>query len=204
VAVAALEDGLRDIESAAGRAATLIDELLDAAHLEAGRPLDLRPTAVDAIALARGRVDEWQRTAPGHVIRVEAEHPTLVGSWDALRLSRILDNLLGNAVKYSPAGGTVTVRIAREGGWALLAVRDEGIGIPAADLPHVFERLRRGGNVGGIGGTGIGLAGVKRIVEQHGGTIAVESEEGVGSVFTVRLPLAPVNGAGSASPRPGQ
>jgi signal transduction histidine kinase len=107
----------------------------------------------------------------------------------------VLGNLLGNAVKYSPAGGEVAVRVVRErdaGGraWAVVAVRDQGIGIPVADLPHVFERYRRGSNVGGrIVGSGVGLAGARQIVEQHGGTIAVASEEGRGSTFSLRLPL---------------
>ena len=74
--------------------------------------------------------------------------------------------------------------------WAVLTVRDVGLGLPAPDLPHVFERFRRGSNVTKwIAGRGIGLAGAQQIVEQHGGTISVESEEGNGSTFTVRLPL---------------
>ena len=129
--------------------------------------------------------------------------------WDSARLERVLDNLLSNAVKYSPDGGLITVSIARERGsgglspsptpdshapapssWATVAVRDPGIGIPAADLPHTFHLFHRAGNVGQIAGTGIGLAGVKQIVEQHGGAVTVESGEGDGSAFTVRLPLA--------------
>ena len=82
--------------------------------------------------------------------------------------------------------------VAREGEWAVLAVRDRGIGIPAADLPRIFERYHRAANAAGqFAGTGIGLAGARQIVEQHGGAIAVESAEGAGSTFTVRLPLAP-------------
>jgi signal transduction histidine kinase len=73
-----------------------------------------------------------------------------------------------------------------------LAVRDRGLGIPAADLPHVFERFRRGGNVGALPGSGIGLAAAREIVEALGGTIAAESREGEGSTFTLWLPLTPV------------
>jgi signal transduction histidine kinase len=112
-----------------------------------------------------------------------------------VRLDRVLDNLLSNAIKFSPNGGGITVAVAHEdvvgGPWAVVAVRDQGLGIPAADLPRVFERFRRARNVEGrIGGTGIGLASVRQIVEQHGGAITVESVEGAGSTFTVRLPLA--------------
>jgi signal transduction histidine kinase len=108
----------------------------------------------------------------------------------------VLDNLLANAIKYSPAGGRIVVTLGqdqRQGeDWAVLTVQDEGVGIPAVDLAHIFERFRRGSNVTGrFAGTGIGLSGARRIVEQHGGTIAVESEQGRGSMFTVSLPLTP-------------
>ncbi|HKC72796.1 MAG TPA: sensor histidine kinase, partial [Chloroflexota bacterium] len=108
---------------------------------------------------------------------------------------RVVGNLLSNALKYSPAESAIWVRLSQEDGAAgpeaVLVVRDEGIGIPAADLAHIFDRFARAGNVvGHFQGTGIGLASARGIVEQHGGTIAVGSTEGVGSTFTVRLPLA--------------
>jgi len=107
-------------------------------------------------------------------------------------LERVLDNLLSNAVKYSPAGGDITVQVSREtgSGFAVLTVADQGLGIPVDDLPYVFERFRRGTNVvGQIAGTGIGLAAVRQVVEQHGGRVTVTSQQGHGSTFTVRLPL---------------
>jgi signal transduction histidine kinase len=111
--------------------------------------------------------------------------------WDEVRLGRVLDNLLDNAVKYSPRGGAVNVSIAMEKDQlAVLSVSDRGEGIPDADLPHIFERFQRGQNVKGrIPGTGIGLAGVQRIVQEHQGTIDVDSQVGVGTTFTIRLPL---------------
>lgn len=119
---------------------------------------------------------------------------TLVGVWDPVRLRRVLDNLLSNAVKYSPDGRDVDVWVGVEqsdaGSEALLRIADQGVDIPAADLPHVFERFRRARNVvGRIGGTGIGLHGVCQIVQDHGGHIDVESEEGCGTTFTVHLRL---------------
>ena len=106
--------------------------------------------------------------------------------------------MLSNAIKYSPNGGDVSVRIASDaapGGLeTLLTVHDQGIGIPKADLPHIFERFYRARNVTGRPGSGIGLAGVRSIVEQHGGAITVESLEGQGSTFTVRLPLSGPDG----------
>jgi signal transduction histidine kinase len=127
---------------------------------------------------------------------VQTHEARLIGVWDAARLGRVLDNLVANAIKYSPAGGQISIEVEQEvgaaGGWAALCVRDEGIGIPEADQPHIFERFRRGGNVvGHIAGTGIGLAGACQIVEQHGGSIVVSSREGAGSAFTIRLPLGP-------------
>ena len=101
-----------------------------------------------------------RRRKEGHTIRLDAAEPELLGEWDPARLERALDKLLSNAVKYSPRGGTIVLRVRRDGEWAVLEVVDQGIGIPPTDLPHVFERYRRGGNVEGrIAGTGIGLAG---------------------------------------------
>ncbi|HEY8694521.1 MAG TPA: sensor histidine kinase, partial [Chloroflexota bacterium] len=125
-----------------------------------------------------------------HRLRVSATAPAVPGVWDVARVHRVVANLLANAIKYSPAGGDVVVLVGVDGDWAVLAVCDEGLGIPAADLPHVFERFHRGSNVERISGTGIGLAGAKDIVELHGGTIAVTSIEGRGTTVAVRLPLA--------------
>ncbi len=129
-----------------------------------------------------------------HHIRLETALSELVGQWDTQRVERVLSNLLNNAIKYSPAGGEIIVRLTSEGdgarNWAVLTVQDGGLGIPAADLPHIFERFRRGTNVvGRIKGTGIGLAGVKQVVEQHGGSVTAVSRQGTGTTFSVRLPL---------------
>jgi PAS domain S-box-containing protein len=198
---AELEPRLAAIEAAADRMAALVDEMMDAAHLAAGRALELRPAATDLVALAAAAAEEARRGGSGHAVRVAAEAPALVGAWDAARLERVLANLLSNAVKYGPAGSEVVVRVGRDedaaGAWAVVAVRDEGVGIPAADLPRLFDRFHRAANVAGrTAGAGIGLAGARRIVEQHGGAIAVESVEGRGSTFTVRLPLAVAPGGG--------
>ncbi len=166
----------------------LIDDLEEHAHLGIGGGApDRQPT--NLVALARDSVEELEQSTGTRVIRLESNEPELVGSWDPLHLRRVLDNLLGNAVKYSPAGSEVLVRLTRAGPYAVIEVRDEGIGIPASDLPHIFAFRHRGGNVGAVAGSGVGLAGVRQIVERHGGTVSVQSEEGRGSVFTVRLPL---------------
>jgi signal transduction histidine kinase len=129
-----------------------------------------------------------------HDWRLEAQIASLVADVDAARLRRVLDNLLSNAVKFSPTGTEIVVTIDREAvegrEWAVLAVRDRGMGIPAADLPRVFERFYRASNAAGqIAGTGIGLAGARHIVEQHGGSLVAVSVEGDGATFAVRLPL---------------
>jgi len=188
-----LIDALDQIESCAGRMAQQLDELVDASRLQSGTPLELRRDKVDLIALAKKAVAEHQQTTDRHALHVSTRLPKLVGEWDELRLGRVLDNLLDNAVKYSPRGGSVKVSIGTaDDGAAVLSVSDRGEGIPESDLPHIFERFRRGQNVEGrIPGTGIGLAGVQRIVEQHQGTIAVDTKVGVGTTFTIRLPLEP-------------
>ncbi|MGD9894545.1 MAG: sensor histidine kinase, partial [Dehalococcoidia bacterium] len=169
----------------------MIGELLDVSRLEAGRPLDLDLRPTDLIGLIREEVAAQQLRSEQPPIRFETTSVEIIGEWDAARIARVIANLLSNAVKYSPEGGSVKVTVVEDGrDWAIIQVQDEGIGIPPADLPHIFERYQRGANVAGrIAGTGIGLAGARQIVELHGGTIEVESVEGHGSVFTVRLPL---------------
>jgi signal transduction histidine kinase len=174
----------------------LIGALQDAARLEAGHALHLDRRPTDVVALARRLAAEHTWNAERHRIRVETNAAELVGDWDPDRLERALDNLLGNAVKFSPDGGDVVVAVARDGREAVLRVRDQGVGIPAADLPRLFERFHRGANVvGRIGGAGIGLADVHRVVAEHGGAVSVESRvpdaggRGGGSTITVRLPL---------------
>jgi signal transduction histidine kinase len=192
--LATLETSLAAIEAATDRATRLIGELTDTARLEAQRPLELRRTAIDLVALAEASITEFQAAAAGQQLHLEAGITEVLGLWDADRLTRVLENLVANAVKYSPAGSTVVVRVDREetpdGPLAVLSVTDQGVGIPAADRPHIFERFRRGGNVAGrFVGSGLGLWGSQRIVAQHGGTIAIDSTEGKGTTVTVRLPL---------------
>jgi signal transduction histidine kinase len=158
-----------------------------------GRSLDLDPQRMDLVRLARQVVSEYQPTTDRHVIELQHEAPSLEGTWDAQRLERMLANLLSNAIKYSPDGGAITVTVGHEtddrGAWAVVRVRDRGIGIPAQDAALIFQRFHRGSNVAGrISGTGLGLAGARQIIELHGGIISVESEPGAGSTFTVQLP----------------
>jgi signal transduction histidine kinase len=185
-----LEMSIRTISGSAARMTALIDELLDVARLRMGNPLVLEKTPTDLVALARHLVAIHQSATDKHTIVVDAEVPELVGSWDERRLQRVVDNLLSNAIKYSP-GGEIRVGVGGDGDYAVLTVRDRGIGIPEADLPHVFERFRRGANVlGRIDGTGIGLAAAAQIIREHTGSIDLHSREGEGTLVTVRLPLS--------------
>jgi len=187
--------GLARIAAAAGKMNALIDEMLDFASLQAGQTLELHPRLTDLVALARQAAAGYQHTGDRHPIHIQAAAPVLAGLWDGPRLERVLDNLVSNAVKYSPQGGPIIIELRQEGaapGWAVCVVRDRGIGIPAADRPYIFEWFRRASNVAThISGTGIGLASARQVVEQHHGEISVSSVEGAGSAFTVRLPLRP-------------
>jgi signal transduction histidine kinase len=188
--------GLTSIENAATQMASQIEELLDVARLRAGKALDLDRLPTDVVALAREQVASYQQAAELHRVRLDAAETELVGLFDRSRIGRVLANLLNNAVKYSPNGGEIVVTVCSQmdGGsqWALITVSDQGMGIPADDLPFIFDQFRRSEDVmGRIAGTGIGLAIVRQVVEQHGGTVKVVSLQGAGSTFTVRLPLAP-------------
>ena len=186
--------GLARIEEGTDAMLDLINQLLDTTRQQMGGGLDLSRQPTDLLALVRGCVDA-QREASGRTLTLETDLADLHLGLDRARITRVVGNLLSNALKYSPTDRSILVRVAQEteanGPEALIAVTDQGIGIPAADLPLIFERFRRASNVvGRVQGTGIGLASALGIVTQHGGTISVESKEGEGSTFTVRLPLA--------------
>jgi signal transduction histidine kinase len=188
------EPALTSIQACVMRLNGTLEELLDLAKLDAGQGLSLRRAPTDLVALVR-RVAVEQEMAVRCSVQVHSDAIEVNGCWDAARLERAVANLVGNAVKYSPPDrAEVRVAISRQQGargeWAVVQVQDQGIGIPAADLPHIFERFRRGTNVSGrLPGTGLGLAGARDVVEQHGGELSVRSEEGHGSSFTIRLPL---------------
>ena len=188
------EDGLAKIEAAATKTAALVDDLLDVVRVQMGETLDLNLRRTDLVSLARQVVAEYQPTTGRHRIVVDTMASEFVFQCDPDRIRRVLANLLANAIKYS-SGGDVIVRIDREEGafgtWALLSVRDQGVGISASELSEIFERFRRVRNTPGrIEGMGVGLASARLIVEQHGGSIRVSSQLGVGSTFIIRLPVA--------------
>jgi signal transduction histidine kinase len=173
----------------------LLSELLDISQVTGGQ-FSINPTPLDLGDLLHRVVAQVQPSAPEHHISIKEQATMLAIIGDASRLEQVFQNLLSNAIKYSPAGGTISVEIAMQETRARVTVRDEGLGIPAAALPHVFKRFYRvlGASTQPIVGSGIGLYVVREIVAGHGGTVEASSIEGVGSTFTVYLPLALVDG----------
>jgi len=190
-----LEAQLTSLAASVGRLLATVHELNDMTTLELGEALELDREEVDLGAFTRVVADEVAQGSGAQslgpvAIGVAAPGAPVVVVGDRGRLARVLQNIIGNAVKYSPGGAPVAVEVQREGTAALVVVRDHGVGIPAAELPRVFERFYRASTARGIKGSGIGLSGSTAIVEQHGGTIAVESAVGAGTTVTVSLPLA--------------
>jgi signal transduction histidine kinase len=130
--------------------------------------------------------------APRHSFAFDLDAGPTEGYWDHDRLEQVMNNLVSNAIKYSPDGGTITVITRHENGNLVVAVRDEGIGIAEEDQEHLFERFFRGkAEKADIKGLGLGLYVTRRIVEAHGGVIAVKSKPDEGSEFSFTLPLLP-------------
>ena len=168
----------------------LLDELLDVARLQANQPLELDRRPCDLVVLVRDLLEEQTTSVPTHTFALHAHVASLRGQWDAPRVDRVLGNLLSNAVKYSPSGSEIDVDIAAEQEHAVVRVIDRGLGIAPDDRARIFDWFTRGENAQKAArGIGVGLAGARRIAEQHGGTLSVESELGAGSTFTLRLPL---------------
>lgn len=179
--------GIQRMVTEAKRLSSLVLELLDASRVEQGRLVGSRH-AVDLADVLR---DVCRRErSPRHRCVLETDG-SIVGELDRPRIEQLVENLIENAVKYSPAGGDTLIRLWREGDDAHLTVSDRGIGIPPGDLDHIFDRFQRGANVDDrrFAGMGLGLYICRGIAEQHGGRIWAESKPGEGSTFHVVLPL---------------
>lgn len=187
---------LQRLTAEATRLRTLVLTILDSARAEYGQWIGNRET-LDLADLARSACLRFGSAI--HPCRVEADQP-VVGTFDRARMDQVLENLLGNAVKYSPDGGEIVVRVWREGDEANMTVTDRGIGVPSTDLPHLFERFHRGANVDDrrFAGMGLGLFIVRGIVEGHGGRIRASSRVGSGTTFHVTLPIGTPTAAGTS------
>jgi signal transduction histidine kinase len=184
-----IDDGLNQIVSGVGQMTDLLVDLQDVIFLQLGRPLELHPVPVELVDYARGIVLEFEQQFSGHHFTFAADAPSLQLEIDPVRIRRVISNLLMNAVKYSDVDTTIQIRIDSTPDWVTLAVTDEGMGIPDADLTRIFDRFHRGSNVASHqAGSGIGLAGARVITRQHGGDLQVTSTLGAGSTFSVRLP----------------
>ncbi|MBA3532643.1 MAG: response regulator [Ardenticatenales bacterium] len=183
---------LHVIYEQAERLNRLIELLLDISRIETGQ-LSIERARMDLCALMARLIDEIQPSLEKHTVRLISACEQLDIEGDELRLEQVFQNLLRNAVKYSPEGGEVTIRVEQHEGRISVGISDQGIGIPAESLPHLFTRFYRAKNVSAqlIGGLGLGLHIVKEIVALHGGEVEVFSHEEQGSTFTVHLPTRP-------------
>lgn len=188
-------EALDSIGEATNRLTQLTDDLLDVTRLQAGR-LALHIEPHDLVALARRVLRRMQVTTTAHQLTLAADAAPIVVNIDVHRIEQTLTNLIGNAIKYSPAGGEINTTLHAGDGMAIVAVQDHGIGIPADQQGDLFGRFARASNALalGIGGTGLGLYLCRELIERHGGRIWFASTEGGGSTFCFSLPLTPLTG----------
>jgi two-component system, OmpR family, phosphate regulon sensor histidine kinase PhoR len=188
------------MQKEATRLTALINDFLDLQRMESGQQ-SYRRMEVDLAAVLRASVALFTNSTESHIFRTQIpEHLPPVQA-DADRLHQVFINLLSNAVKFSPQGGIITTAVRCEGDEVFVSVADQGIGIPAEELPRVFDRFFRVDNrdIRNIGGTGLGLTLVKDIIASHGGRVWVESTPRQGSTFFFTLP---VSGKSKISLRP--
>ncbi len=195
---AKMRDRIGKIEVETGHLVQMVNELLDLSRIETG----VGPILLDDVDLGRIAAASTERLRlfaerQGVALAVDVPEPVPMVRGDEARLGQVLVNLLHNAVKFSPDGGDVTVNVRVFGSDVLTSVADHGVGIPKAAQPRIFERFYKVDRArvrGEAGGTGLGLAIARHVIEQHGGRIWVESEEGAGSTFSFALPI-PSNAA---------
>jgi signal transduction histidine kinase len=201
------EDGVRDdqrsylevVDRNSARLLSLVEDLLLMAQIQSGGlPLELGEVILNDLIATSGETAKPFAASKHIELEIDAE-PGIAAEGDAVRLSQVIDNLVSNAIKYTPNGGGVSITMTRAGETATIAVSDTGIGIPKDERDQMFSRFFRTSNarISGIEGTGLGLAITRGIVEAHGGTISFDSVEGAGSTFTITLPHA--HGAGLES-----
>ena len=180
---------LRQIQESARRMTALLNDVLSIGQAEAGK-LEFNPEPLDVEEFCRDLVEEIKLgNSVQHIITFSRPSQLTKACMDKNLLRQILTNLLSNAIKYSPEGSAVTFDLICQDEKAIFDIKDEGIGISPEDQQRLFESFQRGSNVGKISGTGLGLTIVKKAVDLHGGQIAVKSEVGVGTTFSVAIPL---------------
>jgi PAS domain S-box-containing protein len=194
-----VSQALEVIDRNAGALAQIVEDVLDVSRIVLGKarlkvePTDVAVVVEDAVATVKPAAD-----AKGLHLTCSLGHGTATVSGDHSRLQQVVWNILSNAVKFTPRGGSIKVRVVQDDGQVQIVVSDTGIGFPASFQPHLFERFRQAesGTTRAHGGLGLGLAIARHIVEMHGGTIDAQSGgEGKGATFSVMLPLSPVPAA---------
>jgi two-component system phosphate regulon sensor histidine kinase PhoR len=189
---ARMRDRIGKVEVETGHLVQMVNELLDLTRIETGGGI-VHLDEVDLARVAAGSVERLRLFAERHGVELRADVPDDAPPvrGDEARLGQVFVNLLHNAVKFSPGGGEVVVRVRRVGSDLVASVEDHGVGIPASALARVFERFYKVDTARVRGaGTGLGLAIARHVVEQHGGRMWVESEEGRGSTFSFAIPIA--------------
>ena len=183
-----IEQRLAKIKGQIDHLKNIMEDVLLLARMQARR-FEFSPTVVELVGFCRTLLDEFQEST-GEMARLQysSQVSECRVQVDAKLMRQILSNLVSNAVKYSPADTSIQVNLALTEGAFVLQVRDRGIGIPAADVNHLFEPFHRAANVGAISGTGLGLVIAKEAVELHGGTLTIESEINQGTTCTIRIP----------------
>ncbi len=177
------------IRSAGKNLVQLLDEVILVGRADVDR-LECLPTSLDLESFCAELVEEARLEASSkHQVEFKIQGDFSETLWDESLLRHIFSNLFANAIKYSPQGGIIRLEVIAQTPIAIFNLIDHGIGIPPYDLVKLFQAFHRASNVGKISGTGLGLAIVKRCVEAHGGEISVESEVGVSTTFSVKLPL---------------
>lgn len=184
-----IEGRFRKIQSQIKHMTTLMDDVLVLGRMQGGK-IELNPEDIALDVFCREILDEFQtihKNTHQFLYRPDVDNPHIDG--DPKLLRRLLSNLLSNGAKYSPEGSSVTLTLRQDANNILLVVQDNGIGIPESDQPHMFETFHRATNTNNIAGTGLGLVIAKQAVDLHGGSITFESTVGVGTTFTVTLPI---------------
>lgn len=186
-----LRSVLETVQRQVMRIDRMASDFLDASRVEAGQ-IELVLEDRDLRDVARAALELYGPATPSHLIALHVPDLPVVVRCDPARLEQVANNLVSNAIKYSPDGGRIDLRVERVGDRAVLAIEDEGVGIASEDLATIFQPFRRGARLReAVPGLGLGLAMSRRIVERHGGRIEVASEPRRGTTFRVTLPLSP-------------
>lgn len=188
-----LRAALADCVEESDRIMAMLSTLMDISEAETGT-MAIRSEPTGIAGLVQQTVELYEDLAEEHGLTIRVDAPVdLVVPLDRNRMRQVLANLFDNAVKYTPSGGSIDISARSDAEWAVIAVTDTGVGIPADELPHIWDRLYRGDKSRATRGLGLGLSLVRAIVEAHGGRVEATSTPGAGSRFELRLPAGGPN-----------